>query len=118
MDESHYWAALRYVELNPVRAGIVRVAEEYLWSSAAAHCGLIEDSLLLPLPPGTAVIGSWSDWLKAGDNPRQLEFIRKCTKTGRPCGDDTYIKELEKITGRVLISRKVGRPSKKRALVS
>jgi putative transposase len=37
MDVSHFWAALRYVERNPVRAGIVGRAEDYRWSSAAAH---------------------------------------------------------------------------------
>ncbi len=40
LDEAHLWAALRYVELNPVRAGMVETAEQWQWSSAAAHCGL------------------------------------------------------------------------------
>ena len=37
------WAAIRYVERNPVRAGVVAVAESYSWSSAAGHCGLRVD---------------------------------------------------------------------------
>ena len=40
LDEAHLWAAIRYVELNPVRAGMVARAEDYKWSSAPAHCGL------------------------------------------------------------------------------
>ncbi len=39
LDESHLWEALRYVELNPVRAGMVASAEEWRWSSARVHCG-------------------------------------------------------------------------------
>jgi putative transposase len=35
LDESHLWAALRYVELNPVRAGMVAKPEQWKWSSAA-----------------------------------------------------------------------------------
>ena len=39
LDETHFSAALRYAELNPVRAGLVQEPEEWPWSSAAAHCG-------------------------------------------------------------------------------
>src|SRR5205085_8821132 len=44
LDEAHLWAAVRYVELNPVRAGMVRFAEDYPWSSAAAHCRMDDDT--------------------------------------------------------------------------
>jgi len=40
LDEWHLWAAVRYVERNPVRAGMVDRAEDHPWSSARAHCGL------------------------------------------------------------------------------
>ena len=39
LDLPHLWAALRYTELNPVRAGMVEDPDAYPWSSAAAHCG-------------------------------------------------------------------------------
>ena len=39
LDPAHLWAALRYVERNPVRAHMVERADAYRWSSAAAHCG-------------------------------------------------------------------------------
>ena len=50
MDEGHYWAAIRYVERNPIRAGMVRRAEDYRWSSARVHCGLGTNKLLTPSP--------------------------------------------------------------------
>jgi len=46
LNERYSWAAIRYVECNPVRAKIVSRAEKYCWSSAAAHCGLRADPLL------------------------------------------------------------------------
>jgi putative transposase len=46
LDEAYLWAAVRYVERNPVRAGMVSRAENYRWSSAAAHCGNHLDDLL------------------------------------------------------------------------
>jgi putative transposase len=114
LDDTHFWAALRYVELNPVRAGMVQCAEQYPWSSAQAHRGLLQDPLLSPLPAGAALIANWADWLKEGNNASELKFIRNCTKTGRPCGSESYIKELERITGRILAPRKKnrGRPTR------
>jgi putative transposase len=50
MDENYLWTALRYVELNPVRAGMVSRTHEWPWSSAAAHLGL----------------GHWPVWLDRG----------------------------------------------------
>ena len=113
LDDEHFWEALRYVELNAVRAGLIQRAELYPWSSAPAHCGLITDPLLSPLPAGAAFIKDWSEWLSAGDNESAVKFIRNCTKTGRPCGSESYIKELELITGRILTPRRIGRPRKK-----
>ena len=49
LDESHFWAAVRYVERNPVRAGMVKRAKDYRWSSAPAHCRLRDDPLLAPV---------------------------------------------------------------------
>jgi putative transposase len=56
MDDAHLWNGIRYVELNPVRAGMVKRAEEYLWSSAAAHCGLRDDTLLANDFPPSALL--------------------------------------------------------------
>jgi putative transposase len=111
LDDQHLWTALRYVELNPERAGLVSYAEQYAWSSARSHCGLLQDPLLAPLPPGAVPTESWSEWLRAGNSASELKFIRSCTKTGRPCGAESFIKNLEQITGRILTPRKVGRPS-------
>ena len=46
LDEAYLWSCVRYVERNPVRAGMIERAEEYRWSSARGHCGLAEDGLV------------------------------------------------------------------------
>ena len=56
MDDRHMWNCIRYVERNPVQAGMVRRAEDYPWSSAAAHCGLRSDSILESDFPPAGVI--------------------------------------------------------------
>jgi putative transposase len=114
LDEAHLWNAVAYVERNPVRAGIVRRAEDYAWSSAAAHCGLRQDPLVdldLPLIP---MIPDWSAWLAQEERNEDLEFIRQSTQTGRPCASDEFAKMLEVKLGRPCLRRKPG-PKKKEA---
>ena len=113
LDESHFGSALRYVERNPVRAGIVKRAEDYRWSSAAAHCGLCEDPFLAPLSRSPAGLGNWSDWLIIPESPPDLLEIRKSTRLGRPSGPDSLLEEFERLTGRKLVPRITGRPRKK-----
>ncbi len=61
LDDRHFWLALRYVEQNPVRAGMVAQAEDYEWSSAAAHCGeRAEDQLLDAEWMRVAQIANWN----------------------------------------------------------
>ena len=114
LDEAHLWNAVRYVERNPVRAGIVGRAEDYRWSSAAAHCGLREDPVLSSDLPLIAMIPDWSAWLSEDQKPEELAFIRERTRTGRPCSSDEFARELESRIGRPLLPRKRG-PVKKPA---
>jgi len=85
LDESHLWAAVAYVERNPVRAGMVERAEQHPWSSAAARCGQRSDPLLAAdWPPGGVQI-DWSAWLAREQPAEELQAIRGRTMTGRPC---------------------------------
>lgn len=117
LDEGYLWAAIRYVERNPVRAKMVRRAENYAWSSAAAHAGLLqEDTVLtgkLNWRRQFASIGNWAAWLAEGDNPEQLELIRRNIDKGLPCGSASFVRRLEKLLGRDLAFRPPGRPRKK-----
>lgn len=114
MDEEHLWAAARYVEMNPVGAGLVDVPEQYPWSSARAHCGRGDDSILAPDRPFPGRIDDWAAWLRSFVDPELINRVRQCTGSGRPCGSDRFVAELESSLGRSLTRGKAGRPRKKR----
>jgi len=113
LDESYLWAAIRYVERNPVRARIVPRAEHYAWSSAAAHCNLKQDPLLTTDPVWARQLEwttDWSAWLAEGDESQQLEVLRRNVQIGMPCGAEDFVRGLERISGRDLRARSRGRP--------
>jgi len=96
MDLTYCMNAIRYVERNPVRAGIVDQAEGYRWSSAAAHCGLRDDLLLSDQCPLVAVIGHWSSWLAQSADCSVEHLIREHTSTGRPLGSKSFLVRVGK----------------------
>jgi putative transposase len=113
LDDAYLWAAIRYVECNPVRAKMVRIAERYPWSSAAAHCGLRDDGVLTQKLEWKKLfdqIPDWSAWLAEGEDANQLSVLRRNIDKGLPCGTERFIKRLERLTGRVLQYRPQGRP--------
>lgn len=112
LDGAHLWAAVRYIERNPVRAGLVERAEEYAWSSAAAHCGLRHDALLSDDFPPPGVVDDWKQWLADAEDEETVTRLRGHTHTGRPCGSPTFVDQLENILQRVLRPNKRGRKSK------
>ena len=111
LDEDHFWEALRYVELNPVRAGLVRNAWEWPWSSARAHVTGIDESGPINMDPWrTRFDGNrWRSYLEEGlKSTGDLDRIRLATRTGRPLGSDDFIRCLEALTGRSLRPKKRG----------
>ena len=113
MDDGHGWNALAYIELNPVRAGIVRRAWRYPWSSAAAHCGVRDDDPIVGLGHRRthSPTEEWKSTLLniAGDKDVQ-DTIRGNTRTGRPLGSDSFLSKLEKKLGRRVRELPIGRP--------
>ena len=113
LDERHLLAASAYIELNPVRAKMVKKAWDYPWSSAAFHTGrkrtdtLVEDRTLLGL------VGNWKGHLSQNPGEKD-EAIRRMTRTGRPAGDASFVRLVERLTGYDLSKGKSGRPPKHR----
>lgn len=109
LDEAHQWSAVRYVELNPVRAGMVLHAEDYRWSSARAHCGIHDDPLVDPDWPPIGSIVDWQAWLRDGsETPDVDRLIRENTTTGRPCGNEEFVKLVGSTLKRDLGKKKPG----------
>jgi putative transposase len=114
LDQTHLWEALRYTELNPVRAGLASDAGSWKWSTAAVHCGQQQGDVLLALKPWQRhwSDSAWREYLRAGEKELDLVAIRRCTYTGRPLGTAEFIKELKQKTRRRLTLRKGGHPRK------
>ncbi len=109
MDEPHFLSALRYLEHNPVRAGLVEAATDWRWSSARAHVhgqsdGLTDRAALAGL------VDDWVAFLELADRPERLEALRLGVRTGRPLGDPAFVAGLETRLGRPV---RPGRPGPK-----
>ncbi len=109
MDEDHLLACARYVELNPVRAGLVKRPEDWQWSSARSHLGIADDGLTARQPLG-ALVTDWRGFLDGGLDETMLETIRGHARTGRPLGAERFLDRLERTLGRSLRPRPPGRP--------
>ncbi|MCK5113131.1 MAG: transposase [Phycisphaerae bacterium] len=116
LDQKHLWAAVKYVELNPVRAGLVCKAEDYLWSSAAWHVGIRGDAICDdPCEMSKAMTANqWKQWLgeQSATEDKLIATVRSSIRTGRPAGGSDFISSLEAKLGRVLKAKKIGRPKK------
>ncbi|MFQ5585279.1 MAG: transposase [Thermodesulfobacteriota bacterium] len=110
LDEKHLFAAVRYVENNPLRANMVKDAEEYRWSSARGHIESGIDPVLSYDSPLDVDIRDWRRYLREADDGKLVEEILKNVLTGRPCGDEGFIARIEDILGRELKANPRGRP--------
>ena len=116
MDDVHLIAAVRYVELNPVRARLAATPDGWKWSSAAAHMqgksdGLVAAVLLPPLDG----VGSWADYLDGEQQRETGAQIESHSLSGKPLGSGRFVARLEGLTGRALKTRLRGRPAKEQA---
>ena len=119
LDRPHLWKALRYTELNPVRACLVSEASGWLWSSAGVHCGTASPGLDVSMELWAKhwSPASWKAYLDGGETDADLRAVRQSTHTGRPLGDASFVRDLEEATQRSLSPKTGGvRPSPWRIL--
>jgi putative transposase len=91
------WAALEYVERNPVRAGMVARAGDYRWSSAAAHTDGREAA-------GLTNLDWWRkeyegmEWQQVLNGPEgeQGALLKRCTYAGSPFGDEAFVQAVSR----------------------
>lgn len=107
MDEEHLAAALRYVSRNPVRARLVRRAQDWRWSSARAHLRGRDDGLTA-LAPVRDRFPDFADLLATEPEADLFDALRSAKSIGRPLGDSRFLARIERQTGRVLKPAKPG----------
>ena len=114
LDETHLWEALRYVELNPVRARMVAEPQQWRWSSAMAHCGRPAADTILEMEQWAKrwTAHEWQTFLADGASESEAHALRQCTHTGRPLGRPAFVAGLETRLSRTLAPQKGGRPKK------
>ncbi len=111
MDEPHLMACARYVEMNPVRAGLAAAAGDWPWSSARAHLTGRSDALV-DVHPLLERAPDWQGLLDSALPQADYEAIRGGERTGRPLGTAEFIQRLEGQLGRTLAPQRPGRKPK------
>ncbi|HPM75932.1 MAG TPA: transposase [bacterium] len=111
MDESHLLAAARYVELNPVRAGLVRKPWRYRWSSAAAHIARKDDRLVI-VKPLLDLMPEWDRFIIEPLSANEFDDFHKHECTGRPIGSKQFVHRIGALLNRDLQLKKPGPKNK------
>lgn len=110
VDSADYiLACYRYIERNPVRAGMVGAASQYRWSSYHGNVGEIENRLLTPHAEFLSLSNAgYKGMLNEGDEPAFLAAVRDATNGGFAVVGDALKMQLAAQTGRHLERRKSG----------
>jgi putative transposase len=99
LSEAHLWIALRYVEANPVRAGVAARPEQYRWSSAAVHLGDRKPeragALDIAFWERSGGVETWREMHASAEGEQHVNLLRRCTYAGRPFGDEEFISMFE-----------------------
>jgi putative transposase len=103
--DSYLWTVSKYIENNPVRAGMVKRPEDYPYSSARAH--------ILGRQDEKSELNEYRSFIRSEEDRKIIEEIRKQTRLGKPLGDGEFLKTLSAGLGRSLSFRPRGRPRKK-----
>ena len=113
MDGQYLLAATRYIKLNPVKAGLVSMPEQYPWSSAKAHLTGKDDDLVKVIPL-LEMVDDWQQFLSNDVSDKECALLQRHERTGRPLGSERFIAQLENTLSRILTPQKGGRPRKAR----
>ncbi len=109
MDERYLCACARYVETNPVRAGLTDSPTDWPWSSAQAHATGKDDALVTVQPLLEIVAEPWTEFLAIESEAIDVDTLRLHERTGRPLGSSSFIDTIETRLGRVLRPQRMGR---------
>ncbi len=115
VEKDRVWGMLSYIELNPLRAGLVEYAWDWEWSSARAHVAGVDPSGLLDMELWRNHFDAarWKAYLEQMAAERTLAArLRKATTAGRFFGSEATARQLEQELGYALLPRRRGRKPK------
>jgi len=100
--DEYFYQVVRYVERNPVKADLVERAEDWRWSSAAAHCRACDNGDVAESPAEcdwlvdrtAGMTSSWSEHLAWRDDTELSRLMRQGESTARSMGDADFVKEI------------------------
>lgn len=115
--ERYLLACMVYMDLNPVRAGLVADPADYPWSSYLHYIGRKADRLVTPHPlywtlgnTPFAREHAYADLVHAGIDSGQQQALTDATFRGWALGEPDYVADLQRKTGRRVTKAKAGRP--------
>lgn len=111
-QDEHLLTVLRYVEANPLRAGLVDGARAWPWSSLALR-GTPGGAFLAPSP--VPLGADWERTVEDGPPPPALERLRRCVNRGTPYGGDGWVARTADRLGLQSTLRNRGRPKRRDA---
>jgi len=115
-EDSHFKLVARYVERNPLRAGMVRKAENWPWSSLGRQYGKPHE-LRVELPLTAWPVhrpADWLAWVNEPQSPKEIEALRESVAKGKPFGDGNWCEQTARRLNLQSSFRKTGRPKKER----
>jgi len=108
--DDHLLTVIRYIERNPVRAGLVESVKDWSWSSYQGRSGSNSDLLLSELP--IELPSNWQEYVDTPLTNKELEKIRQCVKRRSPFGDPDWQKQICMKFGLMTTLNPRGRPKK------
>lgn len=108
---------MAYIDLNPVRAGLVADPAAYPWSSHGHYTGQRNDKLVTPHPLVWALgntpfarEAAYAELVRAGISAEQQAALTRSALAGWALGDADFVTELQKRTDRRVLKAQAGRP--------
>jgi len=111
-SDEHLWTALRYVERNPLRAGIVERAEQWRWGSLWHRTAGASDAGPRLSAPPTALPTNWVQYVNRAETEAELAALRESVRRGRPYGAAKWQTKTARKLSLEHTFRPRGRPSK------
>ncbi len=108
MEERYLLTCTRYIELNSVRAGLAKEPEDWRWRRVKAKMKGKDDILVKTRPLQGIVNRPWGEVISSDVQAQEIGICRKNERSGRPLGEDLFIKKMESILDRRLKPQKPG----------